>query len=137
MYQKINGYYTFGDANNNYLKEDENSEHFQKWYNELWSLRETCFMNVAVWKFKAKQYESIIDITNQVLDFSPKCIKAWYFRGKAYSELQEYEAAVESFKNAIEIDPNHKPSRTEYEKNKKIKADRTSTETKKYSKLFG
>ena len=41
MYQKINGYYTFGDANNNYLKEDETKEHFQKCYNELWSLRES------------------------------------------------------------------------------------------------
>lgn len=30
MYQKINGYYNFGDANNNYLKEDEESEHFKK-----------------------------------------------------------------------------------------------------------
>lgn len=30
MFQKINGYYNFGDANNNFLKEDENSEHFKK-----------------------------------------------------------------------------------------------------------
>lgn len=30
MYQKINGYYNFGDANNNFLKEDETSEHFKR-----------------------------------------------------------------------------------------------------------
>ena len=137
MYQKINGYYTFGDANNNYLKEDETKEHFQKCYNELWSLRESWFMNVAVCKYKAKQYDSIIDITNQVIDFSPKCLKAWYFRGRAFSELQEYDYAVDSFKNALEIDPNHKPSRTEFDRIKKIRVDHINTETKKYSKIFG
>lgn len=40
MYQKINGYYNFGDANNNFLKEDENSLHFKKCYDDLWGLKE-------------------------------------------------------------------------------------------------
>lgn len=48
MYQKINGYFNFGDANNNFLKEDEESEEFKKYYKELWDLKEPCFMNVAV-----------------------------------------------------------------------------------------
>lgn len=94
-------------------------------------------MNVAVCKYKAKQYESIIDITNQVLDVNPKSIKAWYFRGRAFSEMQEYDEAVESFKNALKIDPNHKPSKTEYEKMKKIRADFISKEENKYKAFFG
>ena len=28
IYQKINGYYNFGDASNNFTKEDTNSEEF-------------------------------------------------------------------------------------------------------------
>ena len=93
-------------------------------------------MNVAVCKIKANEYESIIDITNQVIDFNPKSLKAWYFRGRAFSELQEYEKSLECFKNALEIDPNHKPSRQEHEKMKKIKAEFLSKEQSKYSKLF-
>lgn len=30
IYQKINGYYNFGDATNNYAKEDESSQEFQR-----------------------------------------------------------------------------------------------------------
>jgi len=30
IYQKINGYYNFGDATNNYSKEDEEAEEFKK-----------------------------------------------------------------------------------------------------------
>eukprot|EP00344_Euplotes_crassus_P012296 CAMPEP_0197007802 /NCGR_PEP_ID=MMETSP1380-20130617/42366_1 /TAXON_ID=5936 /ORGANISM="Euplotes crassus, Strain CT5" /LENGTH=46 /DNA_ID= /DNA_START= /DNA_END= /DNA_ORIENTATION= len=44
-----------------------------------------------------KEYESIIDITNQVIDYKPDCLKAWYFRGKAFYEMQEYDQAVEAF----------------------------------------
>lgn len=93
-------------------------------------------MNVAVCKYKAKEYESIIDITNQVLDFNPKSIKAWYFRGRAFFEMQEYDKAVHSFKEALKIDPNHKPSKVEYEKVKKIRENHINYEAKKYSKIF-
>jgi len=48
MYQKINGYFNFGDADNNFLKEDTETEEFKKSYEELWGLKESCFMNVAV-----------------------------------------------------------------------------------------
>jgi len=137
MYQKINGYYNFGDANNNFLKEDENSDNFKSWHEELWGLKEPCFMNVAVCKYKAKEYESIIDITNQVIDYNPNSLKAWYFRGRAFGERQEYDDAVESFKRALEIDPNHKPSKIEFERMKKTRADLVARETNKFKTIFG
>lgn len=40
MYQKINGYFNFGDANNNFLKEDEEDSEFKNYYKLLWELRE-------------------------------------------------------------------------------------------------
>lgn len=93
-------------------------------------------MNVAICKYKAKEFESIIDITNQVIDFNPKSLKAWYFRGRAFFELEEYDQAVQSFKSALEVDPSHKPSRAEYEKAKKVRAERVNSETKKYAQIF-
>lgn len=93
-------------------------------------------MNVAVCKMKVKEYESIIDITNQVIDFNPKSLKAWFLRGRAYAELQEFNKAVDCFKNALDIDPSNKASRTEFDKMKKIRDDYNARETKKYSKMF-
>lgn len=137
MYQKINGYFNFGDANNNFLKEDEEDSDFKNYHQLLWELREPCFMNVAICKYKVKQFESIIDITNQVLDFNSKCLKAWYFRGKAFFEMQDYDEAVEAFKEALKVDPDHKPSKQEYEKAKKVRADHIEREENKYKKIFG
>lgn len=136
MYQKINGYYNFGDANNNYLKEDEESEGFKKAYEELWALKEPCFMNVAVCKIKFEEYESIIDITNQVIDFNPNSLKAWYFRGRAFFGLQEYDEALQSYKRALEIDPNHAASKTAYEQTKKTRANFIAKEESKYKQIF-
>ena len=35
LYQKINGYYNFGDSTNNYAKEDDTTEEFKKHNSEL------------------------------------------------------------------------------------------------------
>ncbi len=135
MYQKINGYYNFGDADNNFLKEEETSESFQTAYRDLWDLKEPCFMNVAVCKYKMKEYESIIDITSQVIDYKPECLKAWYFRGKAFFEMQEYDQALEAFENALKIDPKHRPSKKEYEVVKKVRTDFIDREQNKYKRI--
>ena len=137
MYQKINGYFNFGDADNNFLKEDEESEEFKKAYTELWAIKEPWFMNVAIWKYKLGEHESIIDITNQVIDYNPKSIKAWYFRGKAFYEMQEYDKAIESFQEVLNIDPKNKISKTELDKVKKIRDDFIQKETNKYKQMFG
>lgn len=86
MYQKINGYYNFGDVKNNYLKEDENSEEYIKTFNDLTNVKVVCFVNLVVCKYKLKEYDSIINITEQILEMDPNNTKALYFRGKAYLE---------------------------------------------------
>ena len=53
----------FGDAKNNYIKEDENSEPFISASTELWALKTSSFVNLVVCKYKMKEYESIISIT--------------------------------------------------------------------------
>ena len=83
-----------------------------------------------------KEYETIIDITNQVIDYKPDCIKAWYFRGKGFFEMQEYDQAIEAFEKLLKIDPKNKAAKTEYEKVKKIRADFIQKEHNKYKTIF-
>ena len=52
LYQKINGYYNFGDSTNNYAKEDETDEQFQKTTAELQSIKILTFGNLVVCKHR-------------------------------------------------------------------------------------
>lgn len=55
VYQKVNGFYNFGDVANNYAKEEEDEE-FKKTHAELVSLKIICFTNLVVCKFKTSEY---------------------------------------------------------------------------------
>ena len=52
IYQKINGYYNFGDATNNYAREDEESEEYKKDNAELQGIKLISFNNLVVCKHK-------------------------------------------------------------------------------------
>lgn len=54
LYQKVNGYFNFGDAANNHLKEE--GEEFERTQAELLGLKVVCFTNLVVCKFKLKEY---------------------------------------------------------------------------------
>lgn len=94
VYQKINGFYNFGDAENNHAKENQEDEEWKKANEELMSLKIVCFTNLVVCKFKTKEYTSVIGITDQILEMDPNHCKALFFRGKSEVELQEYDKAV-------------------------------------------
>ena len=83
LYQRINGYYNFGDATNNYAKEDESDPEFISNNTQLQALKLTSFNNLVVCKFKQQEWQSIIGITDQILgeNMDPNNIKALYFRG--------------------------------------------------------
>lgn len=136
LYQKINGYYNFGDVKNNHAKEDEESEDYQSKMAECMSVKITTFMNLVVCKYKLKEYSSIIGITDQVIEMDPTNVKCLYFRGKAFLETEEYSKAVESFARLVQIDPNHVEGRKELENAKKIKKQFLDNEHKKYSRIF-
>lgn len=63
IYQKINGYFNFGDVANNFLREDEKTDEFKQSMDELNALKLTCFTNLCVCKFKVKEFQSVIAIT--------------------------------------------------------------------------
>lgn len=51
----------------------------------------------------------------------PSNVKCWYFRGKAYLELLEYDNAVTALNKLVHIDPNHVEGRNELAKAKNLK----------------
>ena len=82
LYQKINGYYNFGDSTNNYAKEDDQTEDFIRDNEQLQSIKLLTFNNLVVCKHKMGEFESVIGITDQILSetMDPRNIKALYFR---------------------------------------------------------
>lgn len=78
-------------------------------------------MNLVVCKYKTKEYSSIIGITDQVIDMDPNNIKCYYFRGKAYIELKEFDNAVKAFTELTKIDPNYQEGKNELIRAKQIR----------------
>jgi hypothetical protein len=83
IYQRINGWYNFGDATNNYLKEDTTDKQWIETNDKLQSLKLVCFSNLVVSKFKMGENVSVVGITDQMLEVDPKHAKALYFRGQS------------------------------------------------------
>lgn len=123
IYQKINGYFNFGDSTNNYAKEDETDPEFISINKQLKAIKLTTFSNLVVCKFKMQEWQSIIGITDQILDeqMDPKNIKALYFRGQASQQLDEYDQAVHCFQTILLIDPEHKEAKAMVTKTKKLR----------------
>ena len=89
-----------------------------------------------VCKHKRKEYQSVVAITEQVLDMDPNNVKALYFRGIAFLELQDYKESVESLQKLVHVDPTHVDGRAYFEKAKKARKDFLDSQHKKFSKMF-
>lgn len=63
LYQKINGYFNFGDSTNNYAKEPEDTPEFIKANEELQSMKLSCFVNLVVCKHKMEEFQGVVNIT--------------------------------------------------------------------------
>ncbi|KAK7386465.1 hypothetical protein VNO78_26711 [Psophocarpus tetragonolobus] len=62
--------------------------------------------------------------------------KALFRKGQAYMLLNDLDAAVESFKKALELEPNDGGIKKEYATARRKVADRRDQEKKAYSKMF-
>jgi len=51
----------------------------------------------------------------------PNNVKCYFFRGRAYIELKEYDKAVEALSKLVEVDPNHTDGRNELIRAKQIR----------------
>ena len=138
LYQKINGYYNFGDSTNNYAKEDESTEDFQKHHAELKSIKILTFGNLVVCKHKMQEWNSVIGITEQMLadTMDPKNTKALYFRAQAQLKSGLYEEAVKTSERLLEVDPEHAEGKKFMVVAKKERQKYRERETAKFAKMF-
>lgn len=133
---RINGYYNFGDSTNNYVKEDETSEEFIKINTELQGLKIVCFTNLIVCKFKMQEFQSVIAITDQILDMDENNEKALFFRGRSHVAVQEFKQGVEYLSKLVKIVPDNKDFQRELANAKKKWAADQASQQKVFSKMF-
>jgi len=119
VYQKINGYYNFGDSTNNHAKEE--GEQFEKDNAELQGLKIVCFTNLVVCKFKVKEFTSVIGITEQILEMEKNHQKGLYFRAKAQVEVADFSDAIETFTTLCTLVPENKDFRKELDRARKLR----------------
>ena len=136
IYQKVNGYFNFGDTGNNYTKEDEESEHFKKTTEDLNALKLTSFTNLVVCKFKLKEHQSVVAITDQIIEMAPNHQKALFFRGKSQIQTEEYDEAIKTLTHLTEIASDNNDFKTELARAKQAKANANKKQQQLYSKMF-
>ena len=118
------------------MREDEQSEHFKTTMEELNKLKLTSFTNLCVCKFKKKEYQSIIAITEQIIDMAPNHPKALFFRGKSQYLVEEFDNAVETLSKLCDLEPDNEDFKKELDTAKKLKAQELKNQKKLYSKMF-
>ena len=138
IYQKINGYYNFGDSTNNYAKEDESTEAYQKTNAELRGIKLSTFNNLTVCKHKMGEWQSVLGITEQVLSeqMDPRNVKAMYFRAYALIKTQEFESAVVCLQRLLKVDPEHGEGKKLLVSARKAHSRHVEEESSKYAALF-
>jgi tetratricopeptide (TPR) repeat protein len=138
IYQKINGYYNFGDSTNNYAKEDAESEDFIRDNTALQAIKLATFNNLVVCKHKMLEWQSVIGITDQILSESmdPNNTKALYFRAQAFLKVEEFDQSAECLNKLLSLDSGHAEAKQLLTKVKRIRQEYRDKEGKKFAKLF-
>lgn len=72
----------------------------------------------------------------QALELDPNNVKGYVRRGKALTELDDWEAAKAAFAKATKIDPNNPDVKREQARLLKKIADQTAKEKKVYGGMF-
>ncbi|OVA01774.1 Tetratricopeptide TPR-1 [Macleaya cordata] len=94
------------------------------------------FTNSSACKLKLGDLKGALLDTDFAMRDGEDNVKALFRQGQAYMALNDVDAAVESFKKALELEPNDGGIKKELAAAKKRIADRRDLERKAYSKMF-
>ncbi len=136
LYQKISGYYNFGDVDVLAEGEKKDTEEYKKLREELQVIQKQCNTNMLVCKYKIKDYSTVISLADIIAEYDPKCTKAYYWKGKALYESQLYAQAFKEIKKAHQLEPENEDVTREYNAIKEGYEKFTGDEKRKYAKLF-
>lgn len=103
------------------------------------SLRKTksqIFTNSSACKLKLGDLKGALLDTEFAMRDGEDNVKALFRQGQAHMALNDIDAAVESFKKALDLEPNDAGIKREFAIAKKKIADRRDQERKAYSKMF-
>lgn len=91
-----------------------------------------------VCKHKLGEYQSVIGITEQILSdqMDPKNIKAMYFRAFAQLKQEDFDEAVKTLNNLLELDSKHAEAVRLLAQVKKERQAYRDKEGKKFAKMF-
>eukprot|EP00262_Sarcandra_glabra_P011310 TRINITY_DN27160_c0_g1_i1.p1 TRINITY_DN27160_c0_g1~~TRINITY_DN27160_c0_g1_i1.p1 ORF type:complete len:378 (-),score=89.36 TRINITY_DN27160_c0_g1_i1:358-1491(-) len=108
---------------------EEKSSHLRKTKSQI-------FTNSSACKLKLGDLKGALLDTDFAMRDGEDNVKALFRQGQAYMALNDIDAAVESFKKALELEPNDGGIKKELAVAKRKIADRRDQEKKAYSKMF-
>lgn len=92
--------------------------------------------NLAATELKLKEYQDVIYSCNAAIKIDSNNLKAFYRRGVANIELNNYELGLDDFKMALKLSPNNRTIVRDFERGKKFLLNYREKEKTHYSKMF-
>lgn len=71
----------------------------------VYNIIKDCHLFSASCYIKINQFDSAIQLMNELIEIEPLNLKALYLRGKAFYHLQDIVRAYRDFARALEVDP--------------------------------
>ncbi|ERM96717.1 hypothetical protein AMTRI_Chr12g269970 [Amborella trichopoda] len=102
----------------------------------LRKIKSQIFTNSSACKLKLGDLKGALLDTDFAMRDGEGNVKALFRQGQAYMALNDVDAAVESFKKALDLEPNDVGIKKELATAKKKIAERRNQERKAYSKMF-
>lgn len=116
--------------------ENKDSEDYKKIMSDLLKMKLQCFVNSIICKFKLKDYKSVMSIADQTLAMEKSCVKAYFWKAKALTLMQEYDAAIDTIRKAVKLEPANAEVLKEFATIKELHNIFLKDQKAKYSKLF-
>jgi tetratricopeptide (TPR) repeat protein len=136
LYQKISGYYNFGDVDKLAEGESADTEEYKSLKEKLLLVHNQCNTNLLVARYKLKDYTTVTSLANIILESDPKCTKAYFYKGKALYALENYKEACIAIKKASALEPNNAEIANVCKEITDGADKYFKNEKKKYSKMF-
>lgn len=135
--------------NEDYVKATRKYKKFTRFYNKfmditsdeqdkktLEAVQLVNLTNLAATELKLHDYEDVIFSCNAAIKLDTNNLKAYYRRGVANIELQNYENGLDDLKMALKLSPNNATILKEFERGKKHLMSYREKEKGNFAKLF-
>jgi len=93
-------------------------------------------MNLTMCLLKSGDWIEARDLCEKVLAENENVPKAYFRRGEANIQLNDLDAAIEDFKDCLEIDPENKAAKNKIVQCKQLIKNKRDKEKKTYAKMF-